>query len=76
MAKYHPMKRDIYAKLLSWKSSPRRKPLISHFPQKLYYWRSKGGRAEFDFLCQFTDQIFPLEVKAGYQPKGQKLEVF
>ena len=24
--------------------------LISHFHQPLYYWRSKGGKAELDFL--------------------------
>jgi predicted AAA+ superfamily ATPase len=28
MAKYHTMKRDIYAKLREWKSSSRRKPLL------------------------------------------------
>ncbi len=27
--------------------------LISHFHQPLYYWRSKGGKAELDFLCEF-----------------------
>ena len=50
--------------------------LVSHFPQKLYYWRSKGGRAELDFLCQFADQIFPLEVKAGINPKSKSLKSF
>jgi predicted AAA+ superfamily ATPase len=50
--------------------------LVSHFSQNLYYWRSKGGRAELDFLCQFADQIFPLEVKAGINPKSKSLKSF
>jgi len=50
--------------------------LVSHFPQMLYYWRSKGGRAELDFLFQFADQIFPLEVKAGINPKSKSLKSF
>jgi len=50
--------------------------LVAHFPQKLYYWRSKGGRAELDFLCQFADQIIPLEVKASINPKSKSLKSF
>jgi predicted AAA+ superfamily ATPase len=50
--------------------------LVSHFSQNLYYWRSKGGRAELDFLCQFADQILPLEVKAGINPKSKSLKSF
>jgi len=50
--------------------------LVSHFHQKLYYWRSKGGKAEIDFLCEFGDQIFPLEVKAGINPKSKSLRSY
>ena len=39
--------------------------LVSHFGQPLYYWRSKGGKGELDFLCEFAGKIYPLEVKAG-----------
>ncbi len=48
--------------------------LISHFnQQQLYYWRSKGGKAELDFLCEINGEIFPLEVKAGINPKSKSL---
>ena len=45
--------------------------LVSHLHQQLFYWRSKGGKAELDFLCEFADQIYPLEVKAGINPKSK-----
>jgi predicted AAA+ superfamily ATPase len=50
--------------------------LISDFRQSLFYWRSKGGRAELDFLCEITDQIYPIEVKAGINPKSKSLKSF
>ena len=50
--------------------------LISHFHQPLYYWRSKGGKAELDFLCEFGDRICPLEVKAGINPKSKSLKSY
>jgi len=50
--------------------------LISHFHQPLYYWRSKGGKAELDFLCEFGDRICPLEVKAGINPKSKSLRSY
>ncbi len=50
--------------------------LISHFHQQLYYWRSKGGKAELDFLCEFEDRICPLEVKAGINPKSKSLKSY
>jgi len=50
--------------------------LISDFRQPLYYWRSRGGRAELDFLCELTDRIYPLEVKAGINPKSKSLKSF
>jgi len=39
--------------------------LVSHFGQPLYYWWSKSGKGELDFLCEFAGKIYPLEVKAG-----------
>ncbi len=50
--------------------------LVSHFQQKLYYWRSKGGKAEIDFLCEFAGRIYPLEVKAGINTKSKSLKSF
>jgi len=50
--------------------------LVSHLHQDLYYWRSKGGKAELDFLCEFADQICPLEVKAGINPKSKSLKSY
>jgi predicted AAA+ superfamily ATPase len=51
--------------------------LISHFNQpQLYFWRSKGGKAETDFLCEIEDKIFPLEVKAGINPRSKSLKSY
>ncbi len=47
--------------------------LVSHFQKPLHYWRSKGGKAELDFLCEFEGRICPLEVKAGVNPKSKSL---
>jgi len=50
--------------------------LVSHFHQHLYYWRSKGGKAELDFLFEFEGNICPLEVKAGINPKSKSLKSY
>jgi predicted AAA+ superfamily ATPase len=50
--------------------------LVSHFNQTLYYWRSKGGKAELDFLFELADRIYPLEVKSGLNPKSKSLKSF
>jgi predicted AAA+ superfamily ATPase len=50
--------------------------LVAHFHQPLYYWRSKGGKAELDFLCEFEGRISPLEVKAGINPKSKSLQPY
>lgn len=50
--------------------------LVSHFHQQLYYWRSKGGKAELDFLFEFQGNICPLEVKAGINPKSKSLKSY
>ncbi|MCG7851541.1 MAG: DUF4143 domain-containing protein [Methanosarcinaceae archaeon] len=50
--------------------------LVSHFHQQIYYWRSKGGKAEIDFLCEFAGQICPIEVKAGINPKSKSLKSY
>jgi len=50
--------------------------LAAHFGQPLYYWRSKGGKAELDFLCEFSGKIYPLEVKAGVNLRSKSLRSF
>ncbi|MBI4025295.1 MAG: ATP-binding protein [Verrucomicrobia bacterium] len=42
----------------------------------LYYWRSRGGKAEVDFLCEVGGAVYPLEVKAGLNPKSKSLKSF
>lgn len=41
----------------------------------LYYWTSQGV-AELDFLVEFSEQIFPLEIKAGISDKKRSLIAF
>ena len=50
--------------------------LVAHFGQPLYYWRSKVGKAELDFLCEFSGKIYPLEVKAGVNLRSKSLRSF
>ncbi len=42
----------------------------------LYYWTSKGKKAELDFLWEFDSRIYPLEAKAGINPKSKSLNSF
>jgi predicted AAA+ superfamily ATPase len=42
----------------------------------LHYWRSRGGRAELDFLLERDARVVPLEVKAGINPRGKSLRSF
>ncbi len=50
--------------------------LVSHFGQSLYYWRSRGGKGELDFLCECNSRIYPLEVKAGINPRSKSLSSY
>lgn len=50
--------------------------LIAHFGQPVHYWRSKGGKAELDFLCEFSGRIYPLEVKSGVNPRSKSLSSY
>jgi len=42
----------------------------------LYYWRSESYGAEIDFLLDKTPSVFPLEVKAGVNPRSKSLRSF
>jgi predicted AAA+ superfamily ATPase len=44
--------------------------------QRLFYWRSKGGKAELDFLGEWEGRVIPLEVKAGLNPKSKSLRSY
>lgn len=50
--------------------------LTSVFDSPLYYWRSKGGKAELDFLIGENGRVYPLEVKAGINPKSWRLKSY
>ena len=59
MAKYNAMRRDIYEKLLAWKSSPRRKPLLLQGARqtgKTFILR-EFGRNEYENVayCNFEE---------------------
>ncbi len=49
---------------------------ISRLEQPLYYWRSSTGQAEVDFLCEIKNQIYPLEVKSGINPRSKSLSSY
>ena len=49
--------------------------LIAHGLQDAGYWTS-SGRAEVDFVVDDGDEILPLEVKAGINPKSKSLNVY
>ncbi len=42
----------------------------------LYYWKSEGKMAEIDFLCEIDENIFPLEIKAGINPRSKSLKSY
>jgi len=50
--------------------------LTASFQQELYYWRSRSGQAEVDFLCEHNGSIIPLEVKAGLNTKSKSLRSY
>jgi len=50
--------------------------LAATFRGDLHYWRSTGGKAEVDFLIEQKGVVFPLEVKAGVNPKSKSLQSF
>jgi predicted AAA+ superfamily ATPase len=44
----------------------------SHKEFSLNYWKSSGV-AEVDFVCEHENKIFPLEAKAGINPRSKSL---
>jgi len=43
---------------------------------ELYYWRSAGGKAELDFLCEVGSTVVPVEVKAGLSRRSKSLKSY
>lgn len=50
--------------------------IVATLNPSLHYWRSAGGKAEIDFLLEVEDRIYPLEVKAGVNPKSKSLKSY
>ncbi|ACV69650.1 ATP-binding protein [Desulfohalobium retbaense] len=42
---------------------------------RMYYWESEG-RAEVDFVVETSEQVLPLEVKAGINTRSKSLQAF
>ncbi|MFK7979215.1 MAG: ATP-binding protein [Saprospiraceae bacterium] len=49
--------------------------LINTGITELFYWTSKSD-AEVDFIIQYADNIFPIEVKSGTSRKTKSLKVY
>lgn len=47
----------------------------SKFPGNLFYWTS-AGKAEVDFVVSVNERIYPLEAKAGVNPKSKSLKIY
>ncbi len=50
--------------------------LVAGGQPDLYYWRSAGGRAELDFLCEIGRTVVPVEVKAGLSRRSKSLKSY
>jgi hypothetical protein len=49
--------------------------LVSQFDIAPRYWVSEG-KAEVDFILQYRDEVFPIEVKSGQRTHGKSLSVY
>lgn len=45
------------------------------FPGNLFYWTS-SGKAEVDFVVSANERVYPLETKAGVNPKSKSMKVY
>ena len=50
--------------------------LIAEAHSDLFYWRSSGGKAELDFLCEIGGDVVPIEVKAGLSRRSKSLRSY
>ena len=44
--------------------------------EDLFYWRSRGGKAELDFLLSLSGAVVPIEVKAGTSLQSRSLKSY
>jgi len=50
--------------------------IIATGHKDLFYWRSRGGKAELDFLLSLSDAVVPIEVKAGTSLQSRSLRSY
>ncbi|OAI48779.1 hypothetical protein AYO45_04140 [Gammaproteobacteria bacterium SCGC AG-212-F23] len=48
---------------------------LSMQEEKLFYWTSQN-QAELDFILQYQDNIYPIEVKSGTSTKNKSLTIY
>lgn len=44
--------------------------------QRLFYWKRESSTAEVDFLYEYKNSIYPLEIKAGINPRSKSLAAY
>lgn len=49
--------------------------LTTHYETNLYYWKS-SGIAEVDFILEYSNSIYPLEVKSGINPRSKSMNIY
>ncbi|MEA3506814.1 MAG: DUF4143 domain-containing protein, partial [Elusimicrobiota bacterium] len=42
---------------------------------KLYYWTS-GNTAEVDFILSLHENVYPFEIKSGFNTKAKSLKIY
>ncbi len=50
--------------------------LIAQGEKAVYYWSAENARAEVDFLLQYSNRIFPIEVKAAENLQSKSLRIY
>ena len=50
--------------------------IIAEFGTKPYYWTSKSGQAEVDFMVEYESGIIPIEAKAEKNLQAKSLKLF
>ncbi|MDR0393999.1 MAG: AAA family ATPase [Tannerella sp.] len=50
--------------------------LIKKHTQSVFYWSAEGGKAEVDFILQYTGKVIPIEVKAEENLQSKSLKSY
>jgi predicted AAA+ superfamily ATPase len=48
----------------------------SNHTQSVFYWSAEGGKAEVDFILQYTGKVIPIEVKAEENLQAKSLKSY